>query len=142
MPLDALNRLPVDSRPDLAARATLQVLSVSIGKACKVLAPPVWKRALGGITKDQARAVVAVCLEETRACRNTITDIRKSARLKPEYEALVGSCERLLALLDQWRNTALEFEEAVYGSDTILLGLSRRLLRLCSEIKSPAGGLA
>lgn len=142
MQVEALNRLPIDLRPDVAANGVLELLVSTLKRTCTALSPPLWKKLFGGITKDEARAIIATCFEEIRACKQTILDILRRTRTDTAHESLSGSCERLLNHIDNWCNAALSFEDAEYGSEAELLDHSRRTLNLCHDLKAAPSGIS
>ncbi len=138
-----LKSLPVQTNPGYAVRLSLDRLLVSIARTEKALAPSVWKKLLGGTSKDHARGIVAACMEEARAVRGVISQARHAATSSSDGRggALLGSIDRIIQALDQWRDSALEFEEAVFGADQKLLLRTRKLQMLCKDLKNPACGL-
>lgn len=138
-----LKSLPVHTNPGYAVRISLDRLHESVMRTEKALAPSFWKKLLGGTTKDHARGVVASCMEDARAVRSVISEAKQSAvsAADDRGRALHGSVDRVIKAMDQWRDAAVEFEEAVFGSDDALLLRTRKLLVLCSDLKNPASGL-
>lgn len=136
----ALSSLPVQSNPAYAVKAALDKLQSSIGRSEKALAPSFLKRLLGGVSRDNARAVVAASLEDTRVIRSVMSEARIVA-IHTDAKALLGSVDRVVKAIDQWRETALEFDSAVYGSDDRLLQRTRKLATLCTDLRNPAAGL-
>lgn len=137
----SLRSLPVQANPAFAVKASLDRLITAVSRAEKALSPSFWRRLLGGIDRDHARAVVAASMEEARAIRGILSDARQAA-FRTDAKALLGSIDRILRSLDLWREAAIEFDEAVYGSDEKLIGRTRKLLVLCSDLRSPASGLS
>lgn len=134
----ALHKLPVQSRPGYSARIALDKLNATASRVESILAPKFWKKMLGGASKDHARAVVAACGEETKALRVIFQEAKKNAH---NNAAIDGSLERVIKLMDQWRDIGLQFEEAEFGADQRLLATTRRLITLCNDLKNPAAGL-
>lgn len=137
----ALHKLPVQSRPGYSARIALDKLNATANRVEKILAPKFWRKLLGGTSKDHARAVVAACGEESKAIRMIFQEAKNNARNKGTNSAMDGSLERVIKLMDQWRDIGLQFEEAEFGSDQLLLTTTRRLITLCNDLKNPAAGL-
>lgn len=140
----SLRSLPVSTNPGYAVKIALERLHHAVARTEQAISPSFWKKMLGGTSKDHARGVVAVSLEDARSIRGVISDARHSAFAASDRssKALLGSVDRVLKALDQWRDAALEFEEAIYGSDEILLMRTRKLMVLCSDLKNPASGIA
>lgn len=139
----SLRLLPVQSNPAYAVKVTLDLLNVAVSRTDKALAPSFWRKLLGGTSRDHARAVVAASMEEARAIRGVLTESRQiAARMDGgTAKALLGSIDRVIKALDHWREAALDFEEAIFGSDEILVTRTRKLLVLCSDLRNPASGL-
>jgi hypothetical protein len=133
--------LPVQSRPGYSAGIALDRLNITVRRVEKILAPRLWRKLLGAASKDHARAVVAACNEESKAIRIIFQEAKKHARISGANPAIDGSLERVIKLMDQWREVGLEFEEAEFGSDQRLLSTTRRLITLCNDLKNPASGL-
>jgi|SRR5690606_7005334 len=142
-PAIALQMLPVQSRPGYAASIALDRLSAVAKRVEKVLAPSFYKRLLKGSSgnKDHARAVVAACAEEVKAIRMVLQEAMLHANHSRTNPAAAGSLERVIKLVDEWKDISLEFEEAAFGADQLLLATTRRLMTLCSDLKNPAAGL-
>lgn len=136
----ALGSLPFQPDAAFAVKAALGRLQSSIHNSEKALAPSFLRRLVGGVSRDHARAVVAASLEDTRVVRSTISEIRTAA-MHGNAKALVGSVDRVIKALDLWRETALEFDGAVFGSDDRLLQRTRKLLTLCADLRNPASGI-
>lgn len=137
----ALHMLPIQTRPGYSASIALDKLSQTLKRAEKILTPKFYKRIFKGQNKDRARAVVASCLEEVKSIRIILDETKKSANNSSFNPATVGSLERVIRSLDEWCDAGLEFEEAIFGSGQTLLDLTKRLLSLCNDLKSPAAGL-
>jgi len=137
----ALHMLPVQTRPGYSARIALDKLNATASRVESILAPKFWRKFLGGTSKDHARAVVAACGEESKAIRVIFQEAKKHARNNGANPAIDGSLERVIKLMDQWRDVGLEFEEAEFGADQKLLSTTRRLITLCNDLKNPAAGL-
>lgn len=136
----ALHTLPVESNPEYSAKITLETLRKVIIRAERTLAPSIIRRLLGGNSRDHARAVIAAANEEIKAIKHTLFGV-KNRMARHGQTALGGSIERLLKLIDQWREVAIEFEEATYGSDEKLLMTTRRVLVLANDLRDPAAGI-
>lgn len=137
----ALSALPVHTNPAYAVKTALEKLQSTIHRTEKALAPSFWRRLLGGTSRDHARAVVAASLEDTRVIRTVMSEARATA-VQTDSKALLGTVDRAVKAVDSWRDTALEFEGAVFGSDDRLLQRTRKLLTLCADLRSPASGIA
>lgn len=137
----ALHMLPVQSRPGYSARIALDRLNVTASRVEKILAPKFWRKLLGAVSNDHARAVVAASGEESKAIRIIFLEAKKHARNSSSNPAIDGSLERVIKLMDQWRDIGLDFEEAEFGSEQKLLSTTRRLIALCNDLKNPAAGL-
>jgi hypothetical protein len=59
----------------------------------------------------------------------------RAMELNERNSALKGYFERLLALLDEWRDWLRRFEENEFQADGHLLAVTRNMLTLCSTIK-------
>jgi len=136
----SLRSLPVQSNPAYAVKVSLERLNTAIARADKALAPSFWKRLLGGTNRDHARAVVAASMEEARALRGVLAEARQAA-FRAGGSSLVGTIDRIVKSVDQWREAAIEFDEAVFGSDAKLLTRTRKLLSLCTGLRNPSTGL-
>lgn len=137
----ALYALPIQTRPGYSARIALDKLNSTAQRVESILAPKFWTKLFGGSSNDHARAVVAACGEESKALRAIFQEAKRHAPNAGSNPSIDGSLERIIALLDKWRDTCLEFEEADFGSDQRLLAITRKLIKLCIELKNPAAGL-
>lgn len=140
----AIRSLPTRTRPAEAARVCLDRLHSVARSTESTLSPSVWKRFMGGASKDHKRAVVASSMEETRMLRSLLSETRTVAFSSPDgsLSALLGSIDRIIKAMDAWRDAAVEFQEAAFGSEEELLRLTRKLSALCADLRNPASGIA
>jgi hypothetical protein len=135
-----LKSLPVQTHPRFAATICIERLTACLVRAERALRPPVWRKILGGVSRDHARAVAASCKADSRKIRMAIRDLiqalaTRAMELNERNSALKGYFERLLALLDEWRDWLRRFEENEFQADGHLLAVTRNMLTLCSTIK-------
>lgn len=139
-----LKSLPVHTHPRFAASICIDRLTACLVRAERALRPPVWRKMLGGVSRDHARAVAASCKADSRRIRSVIRDLiyalaTRAAENNERNSALKGYFERLLALLDEWRDWLRRFEENEFQADGRLLDVTRTMLTLCSMMKE--GGI-
>lgn len=137
-----LKSLPVQTNPAYAVKVSLERLHAIILKTERVLKPSWWRKMLGGTSRDHARSVVAVTREESRIVRGVFSEARAAAFASGTSKALIGSIDRAIKALDSWSEAAIDFEEAIYGSDEKLIHRTRKLVILCGDLKNPASGIA
>src|SRR5699024_9179592 len=106
----------------------------------RALRPPVWRKLLGGVSRDHARAVAASCKADSRKIRTSVRDLihalaTRAIELNERNSALKGYFERLIALLDEWRDWLRRFEENEFQSDVRLLAVTKTMMTLCAAIK-------
>lgn len=127
----ALYALPVESRPAYSARIALDKLVIASQKAERTLAPSFWRKMLGGTSKDYSRSVIALLLNDTKAIRDTFLTIRQTSTAR-NMDGLTGTMTRLINVIDNWRKSALEYENATFGSGENLLFISQKM-KILSE---------
>lgn len=138
--IGSLNSLPVQTHPRFTVSVCIDKLVICLVKTERALSPPVWKKLLGGVSRDHARAVAAACKADTRKVRTVIKDVIQSLAIrsasgKERNSGLRGYCERLLALVDEWRECVTRFEENEFQADSQLLQLTRTLMTICTSMK-------
>lgn len=138
--IGSLKSLPVETHPRFAVSVCIETLVICLSRTERALSPPIWKKFLGGVSRDHARAVAAACKADARKIRTTIKDVIyslavRSASGKERNSGLRGYCERLLALVDEWRDCATRFEENEFLADQKLLELTRTLMTICAAMK-------
>jgi hypothetical protein len=143
----SLKSLPVQTHPRFSVSVCVERLIQCLLKTERALAPPVWKKLLGGVSRDHARAVAAACKADARIVRSAMRDIVTALSIKAvsstdRISGLRGYCEKVLALVDQWRDLATRFEENEFQSDSRLLQTTRTLLTICMSLKGGRTELA
>ena len=143
----SLKSLPVQTHPRFSVSVCIERLVQCLIKTEKALDPPIWKKMLGGVSRDHARAVAAACKADTRIVRSAIRDIIASLGLRAlssseRNAGLRGYCEKVLGLVDEWRDLATRFEENEYQSDAKLLETTRTLLTICMSMRGARTELA
>jgi hypothetical protein len=143
----SLKSLPVQTHPRFSVSVCVERLIQCLVRTEQVLAPPVWKKLLGGANRDHARAVAAACKAEARIVRSAMKEIVTTLSIKAiaggeRISGLRGYCEKVLTLVDEWRDLATRFEENEFKSDERLLQSTRKLLTICSSLKSGKTELA
>ena len=71
----SLKSLPVQTHPRFSVSVCIDRLIQCLLKTERALAPPVWKKLLGGVSRDHARAVAAACKADARIVRTAMRDI-------------------------------------------------------------------
>jgi hypothetical protein len=143
----SLKSLPVQTHPRFSVSVCIERLVQCLVKTEKALAPPVWKKMLGGVSRDHARAVAAACKADARIVRTAIRDIINSLSMRAvssseRNSGLKGYCEKILYLVDTWRDLATRFEENEFQADIRLLETTRTLLTICMSIRGGRTELA
>lgn len=139
-----LKSLPVQTHPRFAATICIDRLTSCLTRTERALSPPMWRKLLGGVSRDHARAVAASCKADSRKIRAVVRDLIqalavRAQELNERNGALKGYFERLLTLLDEWREWLRRFEENEYQADGRLLHITREMLVLCQTMRE--GGL-
>ncbi len=115
-----------------------------------VLRPSFFRRIFGGVNSDYARSVSAACNEDARLARAVVQEAARvamgmeksvAAAERDRGKVLSGTCRRILNRIDEWRETATDFEANNWGSKTKLIELNRGLMQFVKEIEHPAAGL-
>jgi hypothetical protein len=115
-----------------------------------VLEPSFLRKVFGGANSDYARSVSATCNENARLVRGVVQTAARVAMAMERSSAaaerdrgkvLSGTCKRIIERLDEWRETATEFECNTWGSKKRLIELNRKLMQFAKEIEHPAAGL-
>lgn len=145
--IGSLKSLPVQTHPRFAVSVCIDRLIQCLLKTERALDPPVWKKLLGGVSRDHARAVAAACKADARLVRSAMRDIVnalsfRAASGSERISGLRGYCEKVLALVDQWRDLATRFEENEFQADLRLLQMTRSLLTICMSLKGGRTELA
>jgi len=151
------------SLPGQSVWAAVDRMAKAASRVEGALRPSLLKRVFGGGNREYARAVVAATYEESSGVRRALVDAisaanREAAGLDALAErggegadaarsasakamAVVGTCERILAVVDRWREASLAQQEGIIGSDDRLLSVSGRMRTLAREIKNPSSGI-
>lgn len=143
----SLKALPVETHPRFSVSVCVDRLSKCLIKTEEALDPPFWKKMLGGVSRDHARAVAATCKADARVIRTAIRDIIADLGFRAVSGAernagLRGYCEKVLTLVDEWRDLATRFEENEYQADILLLDKTRVLLTICIAMRGVKTELA
>lgn len=133
----ALYGLPIESHPAASAKVALDKLVIVSEMADRTLEPKFWRKLLGGASKDHARSVIALLLNDTKAIRDTFQIIELRIE-NLNNDALSGNLKRLISVTDNWRNIALEYENATYGADQRLILATQKMKVLSSGLQSEA----
>lgn len=143
----SLKSLPIQTHPRFSVSVCIDRLVACLVRTEKALDPPVWKKMLGGVSRDHARAVTATCKAEARIVRAAIRDIINQLSIRAvsnseRNSGLRGYCEKVLGLVDEWRDFATRFEENEFKADSRLLQTTRILLTICTSMKGVRTELA
>ena len=136
----SLKALPIHSHPRHSVVVVAARILSCMERTEAALSPPFWRRLLGGVSRDHARSVAAACRTDVRLVRAAVKEIvevlsRKSAEGGDRFSGLKGYCEKVLFLLDRWRDYATRFEENEYMADERLLETTRSLQTICSSMR-------
>jgi hypothetical protein len=146
----SISSLPVDVHPGYSVRKAMERFAQSGSRLQSVLKPSFFRRILGGVNSDYARSVSAACNEDARLVRAIVQEAARVAMNMEKSRAdterdrgkvLSGTCRRILDRLDEWRETATDFEANQWGSKKKLIELNKRLMQFVREIEHPAAGL-
>jgi hypothetical protein len=146
----SISSLPVDVHPGYSVRKAMEKFTQSASRLQPVLKPSFFRRILGGVNSDYARSVSAACNEDARLVRAIVQEAARVAMNMEKSRAdterdrgkvLSGTCRRILDRLDEWRETATDFEANQWGSKKKLIELNKRLMQFVREIEHPAAGL-
>ncbi|MCZ7860723.1 hypothetical protein O9X98_04835 [Agrobacterium salinitolerans] len=146
-----LSNLPLRTRPGFSLDACLSKMNSVITRAHRNIKPPFFRRLMGGVSKDHARAVVATChadltaiLRVTLQIQNVCKAMSTSADEATRHagNALSGYCQRLIGAAHDWSSKASDFEANVFGSEKELLEQCRKLIRLHDTLAKPVGNLS
>ncbi|NTF17049.1 hypothetical protein G6L37_01225 [Agrobacterium rubi] len=143
----SLKSLPVQTHPRFSVSVCIERLVQCLLKTERALDPPIWKKVFGGVSRDHARAVAAACKADARIVRTAIRDIIASLGFRAvssseRNSGLRGYCEKVLGLVDEWRDLATRFEENEFQSDERLLHTTRTLLTICMAMRGARTELA
>lgn len=147
-----LSKLPVRTRPAYS----LRVLLVEVGKirarVDAALEPSIFRRLLGGVSKDHARSVVAAgnadLAAASRAARRIQVAADEMALAARDGEdgrigaVISGYCERLLKTMLDWASVATDFESNVFGSGPRLAAECVRLGSLLETLEPSLSRMA
>lgn len=146
-----LSGLPLSARPGFSLEACFSRMHAVITRAHRNISPPLFRRLMGGISKDHARAIVATCHADIAAIVRTANQIQNvcsgmsdSADEKTRHrgKALGGICHRLITASREWSTAASEFEANIFGSDKSLVEACLRLLKLHDTLEKQLGVLS
>ena len=139
-----LGSLPIERKPGYSLSFCIEIIEPLIARTQKTLKPSFFKRAMGGISKDHNRTVVAACNEDLNAVARQISKVQRVSFDCEDFKrgsTLSGFCERLSGLLLEWRNAALAFEANTYGSDKRLLIQCNDLMKAIKTMEKPVKSL-
>jgi hypothetical protein len=146
-----LSNLPLRTRPGFSLDACLSKMNSVTTRAYKNVKPPLYRRLMGGVSKDHARAVVATCHADLTAILRVTSQIQNISKNMASSEdeatrhagnALVGYCQRLIGATHDWSKKASDFEANIFGSDKELLEQCQRLLKLHDTLFKPISNLS
>ncbi|MBY3155463.1 hypothetical protein HFO56_24355 [Rhizobium laguerreae] len=146
-----LINLPLRTRPGFSLDACLSKIGSIIERAHRNIDPPFYRRLMGGVSKDHARAVVATChadltaiLRVTLQIQNICKDMASSGDEATRHagNALAGYCQRLIVATHDWSARASDFEANIFGSEKALLEQCQRLTRLHETLAKPVDNLS
>jgi hypothetical protein len=138
-----LSSLPIRTRPGYSMGMCMPKIHDVVTKIEKVLDPPFWRKMLGGVSKDHARAMVAALEEDLGALLKVTNNAKLAAEALSTQEedgarrnvaALAGYCARLAAAIQEWRKAAVEYCAATYGSRKVIEDRTISLARTCETI--------
>jgi hypothetical protein len=145
-----LSNLPLRTRPGFSLDACLSKMKTVMTRAHRSIAPPFFRRLMGGVTKDHARAVVATCHADLAAILRVTFQIQNVCKgmatsdddaTRRAGNALAGYCQRLIDTSHDWSKRALDFEANIFGSDRELIEQCQRLEKLHETLAKPVGRL-
>ena len=146
-----LSNLPLRTRPGFSLDACLSKMNSVITRAYKNVKPPFFRRLMGGVSKDHARAVVATCHADLTAILRVTLQIQNVSKAmstsgdeatRHAGKALSGYCQRLIGAAHDWSSKASDFEANVFGSEKELLEQCHKLIKLHETLVKPVGNLS
>lgn len=146
-----LSNLPLRTRPGFSLDACLSKMASVIAKAYRNIKPPFYRRLMGGVSKDHARAVVATCHADLTAILRVTMQIQNVCKAmaasgdeatRHAGNALSGYCQRLIGASHDWSAKASDFEANIFGSEKELLEQCQRLTRIHETLAKPVGNLS
>lgn len=147
----SLSSLPIRTRPCYSMAICVPKLTEVVSAIEAVLYPPFWRKMLGGISKDHARAVIAALEEDLGALQKVINNARLSAEAiasggeagaMRNMSALAGYCARLSESIKEWRKAADEFCAAAYNSRNLIESRTSDLSRTSEAVGKAIGNLS